>query len=111
MTTARDTLDAALTEAQFQRSVTDLADALQLPWAHVRDSRGSHCEGLPDLIIVDAPHATVLALELKTQRGRMRAEQKRWLDAMARCSRFHAGVYRPADWPALEGLLVRGERT
>ncbi len=89
-----------MTEAQLQQRITDLADWLGIRWHHETDSRRSKA-GFPDLVLVGN---TVVFVELKAQRGRLRPEQEAWLDALTRAG-VEAHVWRPEDWPAIHARL------
>lgn len=68
---------------------------------HAYDSRRSD-PGLPDLIIL-SPKG-VLWRELKTEKGRLRPMQARWLETLTR-NGSDAGVWRPTD--LINGTIVR----
>jgi hypothetical protein len=98
-----------ITEADFQARIVDLA---KLTGWHVTHFRAVHTSGrwrtpltghagFPDLVL--ARHGTVIAAELKTERGRLTAEQKAWLAALGE----HGRVWRPSDWPAIVTELRR----
>jgi hypothetical protein len=89
-----------VTEAEFQKKVTDLCDWLRLKWHHETDSRRSKA-GFPDLVIVGE---VVLFVELKTERGKVTFEQNEWIDAL-RAAGCYARVWRPSDWPQIEATL------
>lgn len=93
------------TEAEFQDTVTEMADRLGWRWHHETDSRRSEA-GFPDLVLVHPNHG-VLWLELKTAKGRVRAEQHNWIYALQQAGQ-RAFVVRPADLDAIE-LALRGE--
>jgi hypothetical protein len=101
--------DALCTEAEFQQSLTDLADVLGLPWLHVRDSRRQHVTDWPDLHIADPAHGTLYAWELKSMRGRVTNGQRRLGEALSRCYRLEYGVYRPCDFQFLQTKLLGSE--
>jgi hypothetical protein len=112
--TAREVLDAAMSEGEFLSSLLGtprdpgLCDVLGLPAFHLRDSRGSATEGMPDLWVVDWRHGVVYGWELKTQAGRLRVKQREVLAAMEQCTRFSSGLLRPSSYPAIERLLRDG---
>jgi len=90
-----------VTEAEFQRRITDFCDWLGLKWHHETDSRRSR-KGFPDLVIA-GPGGAIFA-ELKSEKGRVSKEQQEWLDALAGAgAEFY--LWRPSDWPAVEKVL------
>lgn len=82
-----------MTEKALQERVVRMARALGWLAYHTHDSRRS-APGFPDLVLVRG--ARVLYRELKTQKGRVRPEQKTWLAALAAAGQ-DAGLRRPAD--------------
>lgn len=52
--------------------------------------------GLPDLVLVH-PAGRTMFRELKSERGVVEHDQRRWLDALAAAG-ADAGVWRPRDW-------------
>lgn len=82
-------------DAHVRRLIRDLGLAAY----HTRDSRGS-ARGYPDWTITGS---RVLFRELKTQRGKVTAEQQQWLDALTAAG-ADAGVWRPAD--LLDGTIA-----
>lgn len=106
MSGARATIDGATSEAAFQRTITDLADVLHLPWYHDADARRNNA-GFPDLVI---PTGDVLRLwELKTMRGRLRPAQRMWRDALMRCQYVQYAELRPCDWWYVVRMLKGAE--
>lgn len=51
-------------------------------------------------MLVRAP--VVMFAELKTEAGKVRPEQRDWLDALGRCEGVKASLWRPRDWPEVE---------
>ncbi len=105
MIQARRTLHQAMSEQEWQRTITELATTLNWAWYHTHDSRRSPA-GFPDLVLT---RERVIFAELKRQRGRLTYEQHRW-----RCQLIEAGaehyVWRPSDYPQVEQILrQRGE--
>lgn len=80
-----------LSEADFQRQVTDLAQRLGWAWVHFRPARtqagwrtpvsGPLGAGWPDLVLVRGPR--MLLLELKSRRGRLTPAQRDVLALLA----------------------------
>ncbi len=91
-----------LTERQFQRLVTDMADALGWSWHHETYSLGS-APGYPDLTLVHPRHGVVW-LELKTPRGKISEAQRLWI-ARLREAGQHADIVYPSDLDRVESLL------
>ena len=108
-----------MTEAQFQRSVIELAQLNGWKVAHFRPAQNGRGNwrtpvaadgaGFPDLVLV---RDRVIFAELKTDRGRVRPEQQAWLDALteARVKAQTSGVldvviWRPKDWPDILATL------
>ncbi|OYT68436.1 MAG: hypothetical protein CFK48_11590 [Armatimonadetes bacterium CP1_7O] len=61
--------------------------------------------GLPDLILCRPPR--LLFVELKSERGRVRAEQQAWLDALQACNGVEVYLWRPSDWASIVETLKR----
>ena len=91
----------APTEAQFQRSVLELAAWRRWRVYHTRLSIGSH-RGFPDVIACRRDR--IVALELKSERGKPTSDQVDWLAALADAG-VEAHLVRPSDWSMLEELL------
>jgi len=75
---------------------------------HPYDSRRS-APGYPDLTLCKPGHAVIFA-ELKTAKGRLRPDQRRWLAALGDCPGVVAAVWRPSDWPAIVTALTAPQR-
>ena len=84
----------AMLEKDLQECVRLACRVRRLPIYHTWDSRRSE-PGFPDCVIV-LP-AEVIFAELKTQKGRVSTDQRRWLNdlhgARARCY-----LWRPSHW-------------
>jgi VRR-NUC domain-containing protein len=61
--------------------------------------------GAPDLLLARA--GRVLCVELKSDRGRLRPDQRVWLDHLGE----HGRIWRPADLDTVLHELKRGART
>mgnify|MGYP001560080108 CR=1 FL=1 len=105
--TARDTLDAAISEKDFQQTVIDLAEANG--WHTWRDSYSRRNDaGFPDLLAVRG--AVLLFIEFKTQRGKVRPEQQAFIDRLKQIKYVSADVLRPSDWPEIVRVLTARAR-
>jgi hypothetical protein len=87
----------AMTEANLQAAVTELAGSLGLDVLHVRDVRREHraWKGFPDVVIVG--QAGIAFRELKQAGAGLRGEQKRWAWRLCEAGQDVA-EWRPADW-------------
>ncbi len=100
-----------MTEAEFQRSVIELAQALGYLVHHVRPAMRQSGKwstpiqghkGFPDLVFAH-PTGRVLFVELKSENGVLSPEQKDWGEALARSSPYY--VWYPSDWDHLVSIL------
>ncbi len=105
-----------VTEAAFQRTVVEYAHALGYLVYHQVDmgrkdpetGRVSYSRrigpGFPDLVI--AGHGRLIFAELKSQKGNLSNDQRRWagvlLDAAAQVY-----LWRPSDWEEIEKVLSK----
>lgn len=104
-----------ITEAQFQRTVTELAEVLGWRWVHFRPAKtdkgwrtpveGSHAKGWPDLILC---RERLVVVELKGSTGKLEDEQADWLDAL-RAAGVEAYCWKPDDMDEVEAVLRRVE--
>ena len=105
-------LPLMLSEADFQRTVIDLA--VRLGWRVHHSRPAMHASGrwatplqghpgLPDLVL--ARDGVVLLAELKRHHGRVTPGQREWLAALG----GHGRLWTPALWPEVVAEL-RGER-
>jgi hypothetical protein len=94
-----------VSEKAFQQTVIDYARLKGWRVFHPYHMHRSS-PGWPDLILVKGKR--LLALELKSERGRLSPAQKEWLAALAGVQEVHTRVFRPSDWGELEGLLSGG---
>ena len=95
------------TERELQDTVVEMAERLGWETWHDNDSRRNK-PGFPDLLLVH-PERGAIWFELKSQAGRVRPEQRYWLDLLTAAGQ-RAMVVRPRDLDAVERLL-RGETT
>ena len=98
---ARTALAAKVRERDFQQQIVQAASFYGWMVYHTYDSRRSQ-PGFPDLVLCH-PGGDFLLVELKTERGRVRPEQQRWLQALSACQiEWH--VWRPSQ---IDSILVR----
>lgn len=93
----------AMSEADWQEQVIDLAHLYGWKVAHFRPARtdkgwrtpvAADGKGFPDLVLV---RDRVLAVELKADGGKLTVEQRHWLDAFHDAG-VEAAVWRPRDF-------------
>lgn len=92
-----------MTEAEWQKRITDLCDVLGLRWHHETDSRRTR-EGFPDLVIVGN---RVVFVELKTDspKSKVTEAQRDWLLDIRGCG-GEAYVWRPRQWDEVRQYLT-----
>ena len=87
--------------------------ALDLGWLHyhTRKSKGSS-PGFPDEVFVHPAGGPLYLWELKTdeQSSQPSSFQRQWLDALAKVTHVHTGVYRPQNLAELRALLQRDHK-
>jgi len=105
-------LSEATSEREFLRRVVEAAQELGWRVHHTRPAhhRGGRWltpvygdAGLPDLILLRPPRCIVA--ELKSEKGRVSAEQQSWLDGFSQVLGIEVYVWRPSDWQAIVGIL------
>lgn len=104
MTTARAVLDLACSEKTLMQSVLDLARLNGWLCYHVHDSRRS-APGFPDILAIRG--AELLAIECKSQRGKLTSDQERWLRAFAGVERVASLMVKPAGWDQVVEMLAK----
>lgn len=112
MTTRRIALPAP-TEAEFERTVLELARVFEWKCAHFRAARTANGSwrtpvagdgrGWPDWVFVR--ERTVFA-ELKSAKGRLSPEQIQWLEWLKAADQ-EAYCWRPGDWDDICRVLGR----
>ena len=99
-----------MTEDEFKTQVIQLAHLHGWLVAHFRPARvivggeetwrtpvSAHGKGFPDLVLVRG--GVVLFRELKTDRGKVSDDQRKWLKATG------GKVWRPMHWDLIEEIL------
>lgn len=107
MTTARQVLDAAESEADFQANVIKIAEANGWAVWHDNDPR-RNTAGLPDLILIRG--AVLLWLELKTEKGKESGAQKAFIKRLQQVKYVSADVVRPHDMDRIVQVLTSKRR-
>jgi len=92
-----------LQEKHFQKQVLDLAKTYHWLCFHTYDSRLSVGTGYPDLCMTRG--GRILYCELKTERGRLRPEQKIWLEALSTCVGVEVYTWRPSQMDEIIEVL------
>jgi len=113
-----DIIQLRPSEKEFQAAVIQYAEHLGWQVAHFNDSRrqiapGVHvgdrqAAGFPDLVLVR--NGRLIFAELKSDTGRVRPGQQRWLTALGRVEDAApgvvlVGVWTPASWPSIRLIL------
>jgi hypothetical protein len=99
----------AITEAEFQQTVTDLATRLGWTWYHSPKNRPvkGHVQnvkaGYPDLHLVRASRS--IFAELKRETGKATAEQHRWLARLADAG-HEVYLWKPSDLNHVRTVLA-----
>ena len=102
-----------LSEADFQRQVTDLAERRQWSWMHLERMgnpqgqwrtpvSGPLGRGWPDLVLVR--DRQLIFVELKSQRGQLTVYQLDVRDHLLPVAPYY--VWRPSDWPEIISVLT-----
>lgn len=89
-------------EKDWQETIERSARVLRWLVYHTYDSRKS-APGFPDLLLIRPPR--LIVAELKTETGRLSADQKLWLENFRNIPMVEAYVWRPSDWKQVERVL------
>jgi len=108
----------AISESDFMSAVIDLGHLYGWRIAHFRpglSQSGRYLTavqadgaGFPDLVLVrqnNVGTATLIILELKSQKGRLSEAQKEWLAVLDKVPGVVARCARPADWDEIAEML------
>lgn len=94
---ARTVMAAAMSERELEDAVEALARTCGWLVYHTHDSRRSEA-GFPDIVMLR--EGRLIFAELKSQKGLLGREQRRWLSALIATERVEVYVWRPEDWYA-----------
>lgn len=95
------------TERGFQDAVIEAARYHGWEHFHVYNARRSPA-GFPDLVLAK-PGYPILLIELKTETGKLSAEQREWGRILSQAEGCYYAVWRPRDWPLIEMMLGQGQ--
>jgi hypothetical protein len=102
-----------MTELEFQRQVTDLAEIYGWEWAHFRPAQtargwrtpvsGPLGAGFPDLVMVRSRDRRLLFVELKRDKGKVSPDQARVLALFGSAASVY--VWHPDDFAEIQAVL------
>jgi aldehyde:ferredoxin oxidoreductase len=92
-----------ISEAKFQAEVMKVAAQLGWIFYHTHDSIGS-AAGFPDLVLARKGRVIIFA-ELKTEKGVVTQEQRKWFEVLDGVRFCHAYVWRPSDMEEIVEIL------
>jgi len=101
-----------ISEQDFLNSVVELAHLMHWKVHHSRPAwteKGYRTAiqgdaGFPDLILVRPPR--VIIVELKSEKGKLTAEQESWIKDLEGCEGVDVDTWYPDDWDAIKGILL-----
>ena len=94
-----------MTEAELQATIVETAELCGWLVFHDNDSR-RNTPGFPDLVLVKPPR--IVLLELKSANGRIRPEQRIWMDQLAECDTVASAIIRPEHLDQTIEYLTKG---
>jgi hypothetical protein len=101
-----DVLRASIPEKDFLATVRGMGEVYAWRVYQVLDTANyakRTSKGWPDLFMVKEGRA--LAIEGKTEKGRVTPDQQEWIELLATVPGITSGVYRPRDMDELERLI------
>ena len=99
----------ALTEAQWKTQVIEFARAHgwlvseMIDGEHNKRQQGD--AGAPDLLLTHERSKLALHVELKTDDGRLKPMQRRWIESLEEAG-HDCEIWRPRDWDVIKNLLT-----
>ena len=94
---------AVMTEETFQLSVIQVAKDMGWLLFHDFDSRRSTA-GFPDLVMTR--NGRTIFAELKSQKGRIRTEQKQWIAELEKTQGVEVYLWRPSNMDQIVETLM-----
>lgn len=107
---SRATLDETVLEKDVQKAAIAFAHLHGWHCYHVYDSRMASTKyvdkGFPDWML--AKDGRVLAIEFKTERGKLSLAQVEWIYQLSAEQRIECYIFRPHDWSSghIEAVLL-----
>jgi hypothetical protein len=101
--TGVDSLSSLLRERDWQDVVVAYARIKGWLVYHTHDSRRS-APGFPDLAMTRG--GRLVLAELKTETGRLRPEQARWIEALSAVRGMEVYLWRPSQWVDVRDALL-----
>ena len=107
-----------MNERDFSSTLEATLSLLGWRWCHYRAARTKHGwrtplsgdKGLPDYIAIRGER--LIFIELKTDTGVLRPEQRDWIAALEVASGVETYVWRPRDdWAEITEILRRGPKS
>ena len=103
----------SLTEAAWSARVTDTAKLFGWRFAHFRPARTAKGwrtamqgdRGFPDLCLLRPPR--LILAELKSDTGRVNAEQSDWIAELTSVPGIEVYIWRPSDWESIYTTLAK----
>ena len=107
-----------VSEADFQKTVIELAQKMGWLVAHFRPARtekgwrtpvSADGKGFPDLIMVHEQYGWIVVAEIKSETGKVTPEQDKWLKAFQACLPFDVFTWRAnddKDWEEIQNTLI-----
>lgn len=96
----------ALTEKQWQRQITDLAELCGWDWYHPWLSLHSP-RGWPDLALCRPPRLILAELKTENQkRSKLTPAQQKWRTLLEACDGIEYRLWRPRDWDEVTRTLA-----
>lgn len=96
-------------EQDLQAAIVQAAGLSGWLTYHTYDSRRS-VPGFPDLVLVHPGRTIILFAELKSEKGKLTADQILWLTSLARATP-DVYVWRPEHYDAALAWIVDGQRS
>ena len=101
-----------MTEDDLLLGLTDALTIAGWQWTHVRRSDEAKlmgATGVPDILAVSEHRRTMLAWELKSEKGQPTYGQLAWLRGLQAVRRLDAQIIRPADYDRALSVILNAD--